>query len=92
MGMSIPLAELGPKWITVGTRRGVGVSFRCPHCTARIRVFFCNPIDGGPPALGGGDWVREGANLDHLTVSPRIDIAEHWCGHIVSGEVITLTK
>jgi hypothetical protein len=89
------LTDLNPRWWnTGGERRGMGVSFDCPHCrTQRIGVAFANPLDSGPPASieGGHDgighlgfrcapeWQRTGETFETLTLSPSVDTSK--AGH-----------
>jgi hypothetical protein len=49
------LIDLDPSWIDYGSRRGIGVRFRCMvpgHCSGYLWILFANPVDGGPPHSG----------------------------------------
>lgn len=94
------LVDLEPRWTAAKTtfryaedRRGMGVSFLCPHCrSTRLAVFFKNPIDGHEPAEGELLWDRAGDTFDTLSLSPSIDAGaiqfkQHWHGHITNGEI-----
>lgn len=87
------LADLNPRWCSVDGRRGMGVTFDCPHCRVeRLAVWFKEPLDGGPPYAGVDDehrWHRTGDTLDTITLVPSIDAsnAGHWHGYITSGEI-----
>lgn len=88
------LLDLDPHW-TGGTyggpsRRGTGLTFRCPHCQTRLGVMFMNPIDGGPRMDGYKYyWHRTGDTFDTLTLSPSVNAEPqgHWHGFIHGGEV-----
>lgn len=93
------LVDLAPKWAVDGDiviggqrvhyegRRGMGITFACPHCVALhpgvlerggavtfLGVWFSNPIDGLPPESGASYlWQRTGESFDTLTLSPSID-------------------
>jgi hypothetical protein len=95
------LSALNPRW--VGLARSfdktirMGLSFDCPHCGAqRLTAHFRQPID--PHGLlaktdwqpGHGtvpQWDRTGDTFESLTLSPSLDFAGHWHGHIINGEV-----
>lgn len=81
------LEDLDPRWICAGPRRGVGLSFRCPHCAGRLFVFFTNPIDGGAPLPGHNAWMRTGASFGTMSLSPSVDAKGHWHGWIQVGAV-----
>jgi hypothetical protein len=91
------LTELDPRWLSYSTgRRGLGISFDCPHCTgrfkARVTVPFENPLDGKAPVTGFDQYFnRVGDDFTTLTVSPLIDGSRngHWRGTITNGEVAT---
>lgn len=83
------LDTLDPRWISAGPRRGMGLSFRCPHCVGRVFVFFTNPLDGGPPLPGVRAWAREGASFETVTLSPSVNLADHWHGQVQAGAVMT---
>ena len=103
------LIDLHPRWaadydILIGghvvhdeDRKGMAVSFECPHCVAagvanptRLGVFFANPIDG-KPHTDDVDlqhlWTRSGTTFDDLTLTPSIDASAsgHWHGFITGG-------
>jgi hypothetical protein len=91
------LADLNPRWRSTGFgRKGMGVSFECPHCRdILVGVWFVNPIDGGPPFRGTREdgtpellWSRTGETFDTLSTSPSIDVSArgHWHGFITNGE------
>jgi hypothetical protein len=99
------LTELKPKWVveheygdwdenlkTNPKRRGMGITFLCPHCQqTRIGVMFTNPIDGLKPAyINSGLWQRTGETFETLTLSPSIDTSQckHWHGFITNGEAV----
>ena len=91
-GERIRLVDLAPRWWTERhDRRGMGVSFLCPHCRqSRIVVAFDNPLDGGPPtSLSKVHHQRAGETFDDLTIRPSIDHSTrgHWHGHVTSGDV-----
>lgn len=73
------------------TRRGVGLTFRCPHCIGRLYVPFANPLDGGPamPNSRGCSWQRTGDTFESLSLTPSVDASEGGCWHgfITNGEV-----
>lgn len=90
------LGNLAPRWIRVGHRTGLGISFDCPHCVhagvtlpERIHVFFANPLDDGAPTPHEHYWQRAGDTFATLTLAPSIDRSEdgHWHGFIVKGEI-----
>lgn len=98
------LLDQEPRWLTTGhLRHGMGVSFRCPHCTVRLAIWFVNPLDGGPPIDAGAHvgqrWNRSGADFDTLTLFPSINAKEkdpvtkettimHWHGFIHRGALV----
>ena len=100
------LTDLDPRWLSSGpSRRGMGVSFRCPHCTTRLAVWFENPLDGGPSidrmTHRGPLWKRSGDSFDTITLTPSIDARErdpdtrevtvvHWRGFISNGVMLVL--
>ena len=99
------LSELNPRWaadydILVGPvvvhdedRKGMGITFDCPHCrTIRLGVFFSNPIDGKPHTDDvdlSHLWHRSGTSFENLTLSPSIDasLSGHWHGFIINGDI-----
>jgi hypothetical protein len=91
----VRLVELDPGWfVTDEGRRGMGITFLCPCCRIQhLRIWFANPIDGGPPAAPGvfplPRWKRSGDTFDTLTIEPSIDCSKfgHWHGHITAGEI-----
>lgn len=84
------LVELAPKWVTTNCyRRGMGLSFRCPHCDERLVIFFKNPLDGGNPDFTDRTlFTVKNSHFEDLTISPSIDAPDHWHGFIVNGEII----
>lgn len=86
------LADLNPNWVTTNSyRKGMGLRFNCPHCGEKMVVMFLNPIDGGNPDLFRTDnckWTRMGETFDTLTLTPSIDIPNHWHGNIINGEAL----
>jgi hypothetical protein len=96
------LLDLDPRWaadadIVIGgisrhypDRKGMAVSFICPHCmTTRLAVWFSNPLDGLPPTDDATHlWSRSGESFSDLTLSPSIDASAtgHWHGFIHNGE------
>lgn len=103
-GAMMRLLDLEPRWaadydILIGDhvvhdedRKGMALTFLCPHCkSTRLGVFFRNPIDGKPPSDDfDADhlWQRTGETFDALTLSPSIDASKsgHWHGFIENGE------
>lgn len=84
------LIDLAPKWITSNVyRKGMGISFNCPHCEDKIIVLFLNPLDGGF-ADTNCKWARIGEKFETMTITPSIDVSGHWHGFITDGEVITI--
>lgn len=97
------LIELDPRWacdadIVIGgsqrhydNRKGMAISFECPHCRqCRLAVWFANPIDGLPPTDDAKHlWTRVGESFEGLTLSPSVDASEfgHWHGYIKDGEI-----
>lgn len=99
------LTDLNPRWaadydILVGDhvvhdedRKGMAVTFDCPHCrTTRLGVFFRNPVDGKPPSDDFDDkrlWTRAGETFETLSLTPSIDASAsgHWHGFITNGEI-----
>ena len=112
-GSVMKLIDLDPRWCSDGDiviggvvkhfegRRGMAVSFECPHCVARFQqtgdrrvqrlaVWFQNPVDGGPPTDDAKHlWQRTGDTFETLTLSPSIDASSdgHWHGFITNGEI-----
>lgn len=109
------LKDLSPKWavdadIVIGGkaqhfpgRKGMGITFACPHCVAVhpgvlerggpvqfLGVWFANPIDGKPATDDAKHlWQRTGNSFETLTLAPSIDASEsgHWHGFITNGEI-----
>jgi hypothetical protein len=94
----VKLAELEPRWISGGGRRGLGVMFNCPgRCcqgpgaVQRLPVWFANPLDGGASAAPDGrGWQRTGETFEALTLTPSIDASGtgHFHGFVTAGEVV----
>jgi len=99
----VKLIDLRPKWaidadIIVGGqnvhnehRKGMAVSFDCPHCReVRLCVFFKNPIDGDLPSDDGLLWQRTGETFETLSLSPSVDVSAHghWHGFITNGFLV----
>ena len=98
------LLDFNPRWLAVSRdRHGMGVSFRCPHCSLlRLAVWFENPLDGmaaiDPTIHKGPLWSRSGQNFETLTLVPSIDAEEkdeesgvtvmHWHGFIHKGSLV----
>jgi hypothetical protein len=91
--MLMRLTELDPHWWAEIGRHGQGITFKCPHCDARLAPAFSNPLDGGEPAPDPNNskprphWKRSGDTFDTLTLSPSINYPGHWHGFIIDGEV-----
>lgn len=83
----------------------MGLSFRCPHCTRRLAIWFENPLDGGPSidraSHRGPLWKRCGDDFDLLTLTPSIDAMErdpetreivvvHWHGFVSNGVMLAI--
>lgn len=84
------LIDLTPKWVASNVyRKGMGISFKCPHCEDKIIVFFLNPLDGGFPDFNC-KFTRVGEKFETVTIFPSIDISDHWSGFITNGEIITI--
>ena len=95
------LLDAKPKWVQLNNWASesdffVGIRFACPHCGKPLSVPFWPPVD--PEKMEGrifnmpdnaGNWRRTGDTFDSLTLSPSIDVAGHWHGHIINGELIT---
>lgn len=86
-----------PHGYRTNAKRRCGTAFWCAcpcGCRSSLLVPFANPLDGGPPdpcgAWGniGFRWVRQGDSFADLSVSPSIDIVNHWHGWITQGLVI----
>jgi hypothetical protein len=75
------------EWLYSG-RNGVGLEFDCPHCGDSIKVWFTNPLDGGPVKGPAGiprwDVVR-GKSIQDLTLHPSIRLDGHFHVHVVDG-------
>lgn len=78
----------------------IGLSFICPNCrTHRVAVLFdpaIDPTNVAPDTTwvstaahnpGQNVWARTGDTFADITLTPSIDIAGHWHGHITNGEV-----
>lgn len=83
------LNDLAPNWVSSNIyRRGMGLRFSCPHCGQKLVVMFLNPIDGGYPDNSANyKWARVGESFDTITLTPSIDVPDHWHGYINNGEV-----
>lgn len=98
------LTDLEPRWsldadIWVhgelehdANRKGMGLTFLCPHCRKqRLGVFFANPVDGKPPTDDAALlWTRSaGDDFSNLSITPSIDCSAsgHWHGFITNGAV-----
>jgi hypothetical protein len=99
------LAELEPEWIYQKYGhygRIVGVRFRCPHCKETwLPVLFLNAPDSGPSQPddekfqgnhGGKRWARSGLTFEDLTLSPSLEVPDHWHGHVQHGNVTTVSE
>jgi hypothetical protein len=90
--LPVPLSQLNVQWLdwlwVDAGRTGCGIEFDCPHCGQNIKVFFKNPLDGGPPR-GPTDYphwdVVSGKTLDRLTLHPSIRLDGHFHVHIKDG-------
>jgi hypothetical protein len=83
------LLDLSPRWLTIESgRKGMGISFRCPHCQERNAIMFENPLDEGPPAGNGTLWKRYGDTFENLSLEPSINVKGHWHGFIKNGDVL----
>lgn len=92
----VPLVDLEPEWLTVGTTLGAGVKFKCPCRRLGIgdhqhtlTVLFLNPLAGKPApdnaATQGNNagvrWARSGLTFEDLHLSPSIDASHAGCWH-----------
>jgi hypothetical protein len=103
------LSDFQPQWLAVGEGRSeMGVSLLCPgHWPLwdprahRVRLWFSNPGDGGPP-LPVQELLREdfrtlywrsGDELDHLTISGHhgdgepLELGSHGAFWVIEGQV-----
>lgn len=85
------LTDLDPRWISKDGRYGMGLSFISPVSTARVVVWFKNPVDGGKPILNGNGRLleRTGDSFGNLTLSPSIESCGDWRGFVTCGTVVT---
>ena len=86
------LTDLDPRWLACNQdgRFGMGVSFISPVSTARVTVWFENPIDGMEHADGDRPlYKRTGENFATLTLWPLI-YAEAWRGFVKDGRVTSV--
>lgn len=86
------LANLLPQYIATNPfRRGMGVSFKCPHCDQRVEIWFENPLDGGYADSGNLPlWKQTGETFQKLTLFPSIMINNHFYADLINGEFIDL--
>lgn len=86
------LTELEPRWLNIGGRSGMGITFLCPCCRSeRLPILFENPLDGGAPEAGVRTrWTRTGNTFETLTLTPSIDARNsgHFHGFITAGEIV----
>lgn len=91
------LANLGPEWVDMPPRWGLGISWRCvAHSDCRVSVFFLNPVDGHTPVLQDKLdrpplYFRIGSGLGSLTIADRINAWPCWRGYLVEGNLVTET-
>jgi hypothetical protein len=84
--MAVRLVDLEPKWIDRNGRTGLGVIFNCMigHCCGRIRIYFTNPLDGGPAwpvdDQNSHRWTRTGDSFETLSMTPSVNADV--CGHL----------
>lgn len=86
------LVDCEPEWLDEpGDRRGTGIIFWAEAGHSYLRVYFANPLDGGPPVPDSFEpkyrWQRTGETFDTLTLVPSIDATGVWHGFITNGEV-----
>ncbi len=83
----VRLIDLDPRWYGVDDR-ATGVSLACPcadrpDCPGRLAVGFKNPLDGGEPTTASDlRWTRTGDTFETLTLTPSIDVPDHWHGYM----------
>jgi hypothetical protein len=107
------LSSLAPQWLdtgerapgaqVIGSRYGMGVSFRCPahpDMDHRIELWFLNPFDTQPPKPSHSLFFVTGQDFENMTlttglvaVDSRRPMAEHifgehWRGYLFDGWVI----
>lgn len=85
------LSALAPEWYAdVPTRRGQGMSFRCPHCTERMVIMFSNPLDGSSSSVHAKVvYARRGMTFENISIEPRIFIPNH-CRLVVANGQVTV--
>ncbi len=68
----------------------MGISFDCPghrdvYC--RLAVMFANPVDGGESYGVQYQWQRTGDTFETLSLTPSVNVPDHWHGHVTNGDV-----
>lgn len=98
--MGVALRYLRPKWLAEPGREHMGLELDCPsHPDAphRLRIWFENPGDGGPPSPSAHPprlaWLASACDFDELTVVPSgtapyrpLEVG-HWSGWLIEGEI-----
>lgn len=91
------LSELRPE-LDVRNENEAYISFDCPHChmlpnggetdtTTGARVV----IKIAKQSAGDRVWTWNGeTDLEKISITPSINMYDHWHGHVTNGEVTTV--
>jgi hypothetical protein len=81
------LLDLNPSFIDRehDGRRGLGIRFDCPHCGCDVKLFFRNPIDGGPSKGSEPRWTRVGESYGDLTFDRSVKFEGHFHAGLNKG-------
>jgi hypothetical protein len=83
----VPLVDLKPAWVAIGSEWGAGVSFNCPtHHNHRLILFFHFGM-GGYDGAGPNLYTRYGDSWPTLTLSQAIFEPGCFSGHLIDGQL-----